>query len=95
MRKEIEGFVKNTLVDTYGGNFTYELQVDRESFEDLIREFKDRRVKIVIEECEKATCNICENDVYVEEFRTCENCYNDYCSDCLDFSVCKNCNTEE
>ena len=45
----ISGKVENHLVDTHGGDFTYELQVGYESVEWLFRKLVGENVRVTIE----------------------------------------------
>jgi len=48
MAKEISGKVKDEVVDTYGGDYTYELQIGGESIESIFRKYEGQRIAISI-----------------------------------------------
>ena len=49
MTKEFSGKVKDEVVDTYGGDYTYELQVGGESIESIFRGYEGQRITFSID----------------------------------------------
>lgn len=45
----VTGLVEDHVVDTYGGNYTYELQVGYDSIDSVIRSYEGDKVRITIE----------------------------------------------
>lgn len=45
----VTGLVEDHVVDTYGGNYTYDLQVGYESIDSVIRSYEGKKVRVTIE----------------------------------------------
>lgn len=45
----VSGLVENHVVDTFGGNYTYELQVGYDSIDSIVRSYEGDKVRITIE----------------------------------------------
>ncbi|WP_157448551.1 hypothetical protein [Brevibacillus brevis] len=49
MKEVFEGVVKDEVVDTYGGDYTYQLQIGFESIESYFRIHEGRKIRVTIE----------------------------------------------